>query len=247
MIQTDICIAGLPIRVEHSFSGFSSSARPYSADGAAYRFCVSISEEDLRLERQKTEEEYRLEQKPVVSFSDRSLEGTAIHRKIAEQLPLYDAVVFHGSAVAVDGRAYLFTARSGVGKTTHSRLWLKNIENSYIVNGDKPVLRLMNGQVYACGTPWTGKEQLGCNEMVPLSAICLLERGETNSIREIGFSEAFPVLLNQTYHPAGREAMTATLDMIKKIGSLVRFYRLSCNMEPEAAIVSYEGMCHGDL
>lgn len=155
--------------------------------------------------------------------------------------------MFHGSAVAVGECAYLFAARSGVGKTTHTRLWLNNIDGCFVVNGDKPILRIMDAGVYVCGTPWKGKERLGCNKMVPLKAICLLRRGEKNEIREIPFSEAFSDLLNQTYHPEDHTSLLDTLDFLKQLGGLVRFYRLTCNMEDDAAITAYEGLTHENL
>ena len=243
MNQSRISMAGLTIQIDHLYNSIADTAKDYLAEKAPYDFTVAITEADLAAEQLLTAREYRLEGKQPLCFPPDALEVTAIHRKIAEQLPRYDAVVFHGSAVAIGDKAYLFTAKSGVGKTTHSGLWLREIEGSYIVNGDKPVLRVMDGKIMACGTPWMGKEHLGCNRMVPLEAICLLERGEENTIHEISFSEALPVLIEQTYRSAGREVMAATLDVLKSIGQSVKLYQLSCNMEPEAAHVSYEGMC----
>ena len=242
-MQTRIFMAGLNIQIDHLYHMFADSAKDYLTEAESCDFAVSVTEDDLAAEQIKTAREYILEGKQPLCFPPEVLEVTAVHRKIAERLPQYDAVVFHGSVVAVGEKACLFTAKSGVGKTTHSRLWLQEIAGSYIVNGDKPVLRVLDGKVMACGTPWRGKEGLGCSRMVPVEAVCLLGRGEENSIREISFAEALPVLIEQTYRSAGREVMDATLGVLKTIGQSVRFYRLSCNMEPEAAHVAYEGIC----
>ena len=147
----------------------------------------------------------------------------------------------HGSVVAVDNEAYMFTALSGTGKSTHTNLWLKNIPGSFIVNGDKPLLQVSD-RTYICGTPWAGKERLQTNTTVPLKAIVLLERGEKNEITEVSFQEALPILLTQTHRNADREHMFKTLGLLQKTAETVRFYRLKCNMEDEAALVAYHCM-----
>jgi hypothetical protein len=85
-------------------------------------FSVTITPEDIALEKQKSDSEYAYEGLPLPNFSDELLEETAVYRKIAEVMPDYDTLVFHGSVIAVDGEGYLFTAKSGTGKSTHTRL-----------------------------------------------------------------------------------------------------------------------------
>ena len=145
------------------------------------------------------------------------------------------------SVVAVDNEAYMFTALSGTGKSTHTNLWLKNIPGSFIVNGDKPLLQISD-RTYICGTPWAGKDRLQTNTTVPLKAIVLLERGEKNEITEISFQEAMPILLTQTHRSTDREHMFKSIALLQKMAQTVRFYRLKCNMEEEAALVSYQYM-----
>ena len=116
----------------------------------------------------------------------RVLEGTAVYRKIAERLPEFDAFVMHGSVIAVDGKAYIFTAKSGVGKTTHTRLWLEKFgDRAHVLNGDKPIIRFIDGKPYACGTPWRGKENYGVNEMLELCGIVFFGRGLENKAYNI--------------------------------------------------------------
>ena len=165
-----------------------------------------------------------------------------MYRKIAMKLPEYDGFVFHGSAVAVGEKAYLFTAKSGTGKTTHTNLWLKNIEGSYIVNGDKPILRIIDGQSFVCGTPWMGKEGCGCNKIVPLSAICLLSRGTENHIEKTAFQKVYPRLIGQCYRPESGALIAKTVKLLERIGGCVPIYELFCNMEDEAAMVAFGGM-----
>ncbi len=89
-------------------------------------------------------------------------------------MPSYDTVLFHGSALAIDGDGYLFTAKSGTGKSTHTRLWRERFGDRVVmINDDKPLLHIDAGSVIAYGTPWNGKHRLGTNASVPLRADCV--------------------------------------------------------------------------
>ncbi|MBQ0102239.1 MAG: hypothetical protein KBT31_05550, partial [Firmicutes bacterium] len=189
-----------------------------------------------------SQKEYLYEGKNCPVFSDGELEYTAVHRKIAEKLPLYDAIVVHGAAISVGGKAYLFQAKSGTGKTTHARLWLKNVEGSEIVNGDKPIIRIIDGIPVVFGSPWNGKENYGKNTSCPLSSVCFVNRGEENSIGKISFGDAMSAFIGHTHRPENPAAMIRTINIIDKIGKSVGFYELHCNMEDEAARVSYDAM-----
>lgn len=150
----------------------------------------------------------------------------------------------HGSAVAVDGEAYIFTAESGTGKSTHARLWRENLDKRVImVNDDKPFLRVEEDRIVVCGSPWNGKHGLGENIEVPLRAICVLEQAKENHIERIDFTDAIPVLMQQIYIPT-QEAYTAekALELADRIYSGVDLFRLGANMEPEAAKLSYGTM-----
>ena len=171
------------------------------------------------------------------------LESTAVYRKIAERLPAHDAFVMHGSVIAVDGVAYIFTAKSGVGKTTHTRLWLEKFgERAHVLNGDKPVIRFIDGIPYACGTPWRGKENYGINEMLPLRGIVFFGRGIENKAYPIDAEKAFFALSTQIYRSHDRENTLATLAMTDRLLSSVRLIGAECNMEREAADVVYDAL-----
>ena len=241
MTEFSISLAGVPMHIAAVHPKTAEFCRDYLTDEPP-AFTVVMTQEDVDRERLKSAEEDELEGKPVRSFSDPYLETLAVYRKLALEMLAYEAVVFHGSALALDGKAYLFTARSGTGKTTHSRLWLKSIPGSYVLNGDKPMLRLLDGRFFACGTPWQGKEGFGCNEILPLEAICILERDAYNHIAPVSFHDAFPVLVQQTHRPEGKDALLRTISLIGRMNGNVRLYRLGCNMEDEAAIVSFRGM-----
>lgn len=166
--------------------------------------------------------------------------GSSFHR----QLLRFDGLMLHSSAVVVDGKAYLFTANCGVGKSTHTSLWLKVFgdDRAFILNDDKPVLRLEHGVWYAYGTPWSGKHGINRNVKVPLAGLCVLNRGEINEIAPFSGVEAIRAILAQTPKPKDAESRVLVLDLLDKLITQVPVWKLKCNMNPEAAVVSYEAM-----
>ena len=218
-----------------------ASGADVAKSDAAVDFSVSVSEEDIEFERMKSAEQDEADGIPVRHFSDCYLETLAVLRHIADRLPEFNAILFHGSVIAYKGRAYMFTAPSGTGKTTHVRMWLEQLPEAYVLNGDKPFLKAdAEGKILACGNPWQGKENYGCNEMLPLEAICLLERAPDNHISEIDLNSALPALMRQTHHPAN--GIVDSLRVLGQVSSNVRLYRLGCNTDPEAAQVSSRAM-----
>lgn len=243
MNYTSLCkIAGKVIKISSLYSEVHRLCGKYATTEAP-DFTVSTSSEDIAFEREKSAREDMLEGHAVRQFPDSYLETLAVYRKIAVRLLNDDILLFHGSAIAVDGMGYLFTAKSGTGKSTHTRLWRKMLGNrAVMVNDDKPLLRVSDGGVTVYGTPWDGKHRLSTNIAVPLKAICILERGEQNSIVPITKRDALPMLLQQSYRPNNALAMMKTMELVDRLGSMVALYRLQCNMEPEAAEISYKAM-----
>ena len=99
---------------------FTNTAKDLTDEPAD--FSITITPDDIVFEREKTSHEYAYEGKSVPDFSAELLEETAVYRKIAEKMPTYQSFVFHGSVIAVDGRGFMFTAKSGTGKSTHPTL-----------------------------------------------------------------------------------------------------------------------------
>ncbi len=233
-------IAGINIDIQDISREAAESLEPYRAEGNA-TFSVRLLPGEIDAMRIAADEYNIRRGRPDIHYSDLQLEMNVIRKKIMEKSPLYGVIGMHASAVAVDGQTYIFTARSGVGKSTHTRLWREMMgERAIMVNDDKPMLRITDEMTLACGNPWNGKHEIGNNIQVPANAICFLERSADNWIYEISRREALPVLLSQTYRPKDPAAMSKTMELIMK--SKVKFYRLGCNMDPEAARVAYEGM-----
>lgn len=234
--------AGRVVAVTANYSSTRQYCKDYLCDGEP-DFSVVITQQDLVFEREKAVKEDELEGLPVREVSDSMLERTAVQRKIAEGLFQHDTLLFHGSVIAADGEAFLFTAKSGTGKSTHTRLWREMLgDRAVMVNDDKPFLRVAQDGVTVCGSPWNGKHGLGNNINVPLKAICVLERGEQNEIRRIPASEAVTMMLQQSNRPMQPMWLPKYMELLDQIAGKVAFYRLSCNMEPDAAVVAYEAM-----
>ena len=175
---------------------------------------------------------------------DDYLQNLCIYRDICKQIIRFGAMLVHSAAISVDGKGYMFSALSGTGKTTHINLWLKKFgDRAIVINGDKPIIREVDGEFRVFGTPWCGKEGINENISVPIQGICLLSRGKENKIARVKSDEAIASLMEQTSRPKGAESMIELLELIEKLLGKVPIYRLFCNMEPEAADVSYEGMC----
>lgn len=241
--QRRICgtyrIAGHVFSLESCFLRVHRMCEKYACDEAP-EFTVRTTPEDIRREQEYADRENAMEQLPPKKMRDSLLETTAVYRKLTEQLVEKGLFLFHGSVVAVDGEAYLFTAKSGTGKSTHTRLWRELFgERAVMVNDDKPLIEPKENVALVHGTPWNGKHNLGENITVPLKAICILERGEENHIERIHPAEGFPVLWQQTNRGSGIEIV---LQLLEKTVATVPIYRLHCNMNPEAAQIAYEAM-----
>lgn len=152
-------------------------------------------------------------------------------------------IVLHASAVELDGKAYLFSAPSGTGKSTHTKLWKQMFgERARVFNDDKPVLRYINGVWYAYGTPWSGHGE-NINMKVPLRGICFLKQAPQNSIRMLSAPEAAQKVIGQTMHKLSQlEKLDLMLSHVEKIVQQIPVFELENRPEPAAAQLSYETM-----
>jgi len=242
MITRNYKIAGKVIAVSSIHNEVHDYCADYLTDEEA-DFTVTTSQEDIDHERAKSAREAQVEGLPVYDYQDSYLEELAVYRKIAGKMTEYDTILFHGSVIAVDGVGYLFTAKSGTGKSTHTRLWREYFgERAVMVNDDKPLLHVAEDGVTAYGTPYNGKHGLGMNTSVPLKAICILTRSAENHIEPITRSQAYTMLLQQVYRPSEVSRVAHTLSLIDRLADKVGLYLLGCNMDISAAKVAYEGM-----
>ncbi len=233
-MEFKIRICGAVIKVVHTHSYIRTLCREYSVDDATpHDFSVSADADAIAAERELTEER----------FPEGVYESTCLHREIVKGLVRHGVILMHSAAVAVDGRAYIFMAKSGVGKSTHIRLWCEVFgERAVVVNGDKPFFSFENGSFTVHGSPWKGKEGLGEPISVPVAGICFLTRGEVNSIRPAEESEVVGRLFHQVLLPKRADELASFMGILDRVLKTVPFYILQCNMDKEAALVAYGGM-----
>ena len=229
-------VTGLFESTPHQFSRYLTDRAP--------DFAIRVTKEDLLFEQAELDREAAEEGFRRRCFTDPFLERAAIQRKFAEYLLNRSILLLHGSTVAVDGRAYLFTARSGTGKSTHTRLWMQQFAGrALMVNDDKPFLQITDTGVLAHGSPWSGKHGLDSNISVPLAGICLLERGLENSIRRATPEELLPMLFHESAPPRNPAQMDTYALLVESLSRKVPLWQMQCNKNPEAAAVAYTAMC----
>ena len=212
-----------------------------SAEKECEQYLISFSEK-CEVSFSTTEADIRAEESDV-KHSDAYLEYIAICRKIAEIIPLHNAFLLHSAVFDVDGTGVAFAAHSGTGKTTHLLLWQKHLgDRLKIVNGDKPIVRFFDEEPnnpYAYGTPWNGKEHLGCNMRTPLKHICFIERAEQNSCERVSKTDAVNLIFNQVYMPKDPMAAMNTVGLIDRLLSSCELWKIKCNMDISAAETAY--------
>ena len=225
-----ISLAGVRVGIDNRYPFVERQCRAYVCEGAP-AFVVRATEEQIRKEAENGK------------FSDAYCESICVYRLICEEIATYNVFLMHSAVIEVDGAAYAFLARSGVGKSTHISLWLKNIPGARVINGDKPLLRAEeDGSITVYGTPWNGKENWGENIHAPLSAICCLERGAENSIRRASEEEILPRLMHQVYLRGERTSVERRLALMDTLVRAVPYYVLACTISDEAAHLSYRTM-----
>ena len=160
----------------------------------------------------------------------------------ARELLAFNGSYLHASAVILDGKAYLFSAPSGTGKSTHTEKWCRLFGATYL-NDDKPALRLVEDVWMAYGTPWSGKHDLSDPKGVPLGGIAFLRRGQENSIRRLPAKEALPRFMSQSlWRVSQHSQMEKQLSLADSILRQIPIWELTCRNDDEAAMVSREAM-----
>ena len=242
MAEFSIRIAGFTSRVLSLFDSTRDYCRKYLTEELP-EWDITVNREDLAFEQEALRQEALEEGLRIRLCTDPFLERTAIPRKLAEYLFDRDILMTHGSTVAVDGKAYLFTAKCGTGKSTHTRLWRQVFgQRAVMVNDDKPFLKLTENGVLACGSPWSGKHGLDTNVTLPLQGICILSRGKENCIRQISSEEALPMLLYQSYCPLEQAKRVRFEELVRQLAESTPLWHMECNMNPSAAEVSHDAM-----
>lgn len=242
MLEFKIMIAEVPVRIRCRHQETLDFLTPYLTDKKE-AFTIEPTDADLQqiqAELIRTAEE---KGQTAHTYSAPLLERSAVHALLAEKIVEHDVLLMHGSALCMDGQAYIFTAKSGTGKSTHTRLWREVFgQRVWMINDDKPMLRIRPDGITVWGTPWNGKHHLSRNTYAPLKAVVLIRRGKENHIEPLDRADAFPVIMAQAYNTKDPALAAKILKLEMQLLNSADFYTLYCNQEPEAACTAYKGI-----
>ena len=231
-----IKLAELIVEIDNRHTFVEKQCRDYLCpDGEGMpAFRVRVSADEVATYRAET----------ARPLTDGEAESFLIYRKICGEMPRYGAYLLHASVVEMDGRGYAFSARRGVGKTTHTENWLRHFAGcAPVINGDKPIVRTAaDGTYWAYGTPWCGKEGYQTNRGMPLTALCFLHRGAENVVTPMTPQEAVVPIFHQVMLPTDKSLATATLGLLDDLLTKVPLYHMTCNMTTDAPRVAREAM-----
>ncbi len=227
--------AGITVLAEYQHEYTKKLCAEYEGGGEV-DFEISVTDADIEHERTEYSEKTQ-------DFSDGYLESLALYRKFATRAADYGVLLFHGSAISFDGEAYIYTAPSGTGKSTHAHICriVFGEDRVKYINDDKPLLRLQEGKWRVYGSPWDGKHRLSNKIDAPLSAICFLRRGEKPSIRRVGKEAVLGDLFSQVYRPTDENAMKKVLVLLQSLSKLP-LWEAHCNISKESAQMTLENM-----
>ena len=229
-------IAGLKVNIVNAKGRTEKQARPYLSDNQDenQHIDIVIDVDEKRVLRS-------MEEHPELVQDD--WEYMITGSDFYTELLRFGGILLHSSCIVVDDMAYAFSADSGTGKSTHTQLWLKHFgDRAYMLNDDKPAIRLIGDTVYACGTPWSGKYDYSTPKVVKLAGICFLERSENNWIRKANTSKAVYNIFSQTVRNINAQKMENLFDVLEQIFAKVPLYELGCNISEEAFQTSYNAM-----
>lgn len=233
-------IASLRVEINNEKGRTKKQAMPYlSANQAAENIDIVIDVNDDRVKA-------AMKEHPELNQDDWEymITGSDFYTGLVQ----YDGILLHSSCVVVDGRAYAFSADSGVGKSTHTSLWLKHFgSRAYMLNDDKPAIRVIGDKVYACGTPWSGKYDYSAPKVAELAGICFIERGSENKIKRADTDKAVFNIFSQTVRKLNGENMEKLFAVLENIFAKVPIFELTCDISDEAVMTSYNAMSKNEV
>ncbi len=226
-------IAGLKVEMNARYDMLKSRAEKYLADFSG--------KPDILIEM--PDEKFELMRRTSPNLDDAQREYIYTSAVFYNNLIDFDGFLLHSSAISYDGKAYLFSADCGTGKSTHTRLWCEYLGDAVKkINDDKPAIRFIDGVFCAIGTPWSGKTDENENVTVPVGGVVLLQRGKVNKIEPADKVKAVMSLLRQTFFPPKRENTDKMTSLMDKFIRAIPVWRLECDMSEDAVKTSFEAL-----
>ncbi len=229
-----LLLADLVIEIDNQYSYILDACRKYIYTGdKSTNIFIKVTDEEIEKEKLIPDDE----------LEKGYLEYICAYRKIATQLPKFDAFVMHGSVIKVNEKGIAFLASSGTGKTTHTIYWTQLCGRKMIfINGDKPIVRFIDGIPYAYGTPWAGKEGFNTNTRAVLTDLCFIERADHDEVKSISGIAVAAKLLNQIYRPTNNEMLNKTYELVDKLSKSCNLRKIYCTKNITAAETAYKAI-----
>lgn len=224
-------IADLDILINPLYEYTRNRLAPYISDNKHIDFEINITNDKILNFSQ-------IQSNPC---SPGIAESTLILNELCNRvLRDFDGFFFHSSSLKLDNEAYVFSAPSGTGKSTHTSLWRRHFGNRVtMINDDKPIIRKKDGVFYIYGTPWMGKSDIGNNIKSTVKAVYILQRGAKNSAVRVRTGEVFKQIFEATLVPSNRTVMSTLLSLLDEFFTSVPLFLLTCNTEEDAVTVAY--------
>lgn len=237
MVNFKIKIADIVLEIDAFYESTKNYCGGFLSDEIA-KYHITLTKQDL-------ENELNESSNGKVYGNE---ELSALYRKIADLFIEEDIIVFHGSSFKVHEAGFIVTARSGVGKSTHTSLLKEYLKDDFqYINDDKPLLK-MKDEPMLYSSPWNGKERRGNNVSAPLKAVIFLNRNETNSCRLLDNKEdIYFKLLSQIYLPKEKQKREKALKIVDILLKRIRFYEINVNIDISAAMMTYERIIKNEI
>jgi hypothetical protein len=206
--------------------------------------CINNSISGEVLSKMKTDRGW---EHALITYDGRKLDSIMMAGPLGgilfrNRLLLSNGIMLHAAAIQWQGKGIVFSAPSGVGKSTQAGLWKKYM-GADVINGDRSAVKIVDKQAYVYGSPWCGSSAEYLNQQAPLKAIILLEQAKDNLLLPLDKRTALEGLLPRCflpYYDDGGEAMDMALKTLDDILSEVPVYLLKCKPEREAVELVYQ-------
>lgn len=142
--------------------------------------------------------------------------------------------VLHSSYIVYHDQAILFTAPSGVGKSTQAALWQK-YRNIKIINGDRTLITKNRNKYFANGWPVCGSSKICHNHSYPLAAIVILDQGPINKIQQLSYFEKTKRLVKEiTVNFHNQDYVNHYFEFIDQLINDIPIVHLTCTISEDA-------------
>ena len=144
-------------------------------------------------------------------------------------------LILHASFIVYRNKAILFSAPSGTGKSTQADLWKKYVSSVEIINGDRAIIGIEDGDVKAYGLPFCGTSKIAINQNFNLNTIVILRQGKINKLIELSAKDSYKYLYSQiNWIGWDKKLQINILDLLEKVVSSIKIYYFECLPEQSA-------------